>query len=361
MRENNFTKKNILLFNNLIKIPISQTHKTKFNTSSFPSTSNPSSTNSTIFSSSCSSKISNLSRNELSSSKAFFLKQSPLSLINSSHSQVPTVEVKTQDKQIINEKLYNQLISPSPSNKTFLKHDLLSFIMSPFIDKQVCICDLQLYQYNKLFSPHFTLSLNTNNFILLTAEKASSKCSLSYIYEIYLMYNNNKYKIGWIKSNLKRNVFVIYGKKRNNCLYMGRILYSNCCFFCPFKNKTCQMEVEIPLNNKHHKTNENNNNTILNMHFHEFDSAITSKRSLRVTTRNPMWLDYKNEYVMNFTERVRLASKNNFILTYNENNILQFGKIENKVYALDFMFPLSPYQAFCIGISSIISSWKFIW
>jgi hypothetical protein len=122
------------------------------------------------------------------------------------------------------------------------------------------------------------------------------------------------------------------------------------------------MEVEIPLNNKHHKTNENNNNnTILNMHFHEFDGAITSKRSLRVTTRNPMWLDYKNEYVMNFTERVRLASKSNFILTYNENNILQFGKIENKVYALDFMFPLSPYQAFCIGISSIISSWKFIW
>ena len=80
----------------------------------------------------------------------------------------------------------------------------------------------------------------------------------------------------------------------------------------------------------------------------------------------PEWdYEYKT-YKLNFNGRVKKSSKQNFILRYkNENNInnndesineklLQCGKIDDFCFALDFISPLSPFEAFSISISSII-------
>jgi len=79
-------------------------------------------------------------------------------------------------------------------------------------------------------------------------------------------------------------------------------------------------------------------------------------------------------YIMNFNGRVGQSSKKNFQLI-KENNcifiyllkiifllnelvneiILQFGKINEETYIMDFQYPLSIFQAFAICISSLAS------
>ena len=36
-------------------------------------------------------------------------------------------------------------------------------------------------------------------------------------------------------------------------------------------------------------------------------------------------------------------------------NILQCGKIDDNKYALDFIYPLSTFDAFCISITSLVT------
>ena len=77
----------------------------------------------------------------------------------------------------------------------------------------------------------------------------------------------------------------------------------------------------------------------------------------------PEWDYFYKTYKLNFNGRVKQRSKKNFILKYkssNENQIendklLQCGKINDNCYALDFISPLSPFEAFSISITSIIS------
>lgn len=60
-------------------------------------------------------------------------------------------------------------------------------------------------------------------------------------------------------------------------------------------------------------------------------------------------------FVLNFNGRVDKASVKNFQLIDNddENKIyLQFGRIAENEFTLDFQWPFSPTQAFAIALSS---------
>ena len=63
-------------------------------------------------------------------------------------------------------------------------------------------------------------------------------------------------------------------------------------------------------------------------------------------------------FVLNFNGRVDKASVKNFQLIDNddENQIyLQFGRVAENVFTLDFQWPFSPLQAFGIALSSLDS------
>lgn len=59
--------------------------------------------------------------------------------------------------------------------------------------------------------------------------------------------------------------------------------------------------------------------------------------------------------MLNFNKRVEVGSMKNFqLIEYgNEELFLQFGKINESTYAMDFQYPLSPFQAFAICLSSL--------
>lgn len=69
----------------------------------------------------------------------------------------------------------------------------------------------------------------------------------------------------------------------------------------------------------------------------------------------PRWNDQVAAYVLNFMGRVTMASVKNFQLVTPENQdsiVLQFGRIAKDEFTMDFQWPISPFQAFAITLSS---------
>lgn len=69
----------------------------------------------------------------------------------------------------------------------------------------------------------------------------------------------------------------------------------------------------------------------------------------------PKWNDQIGAYVLNFNKRVTQASVKNFQLTSAEDPdtvYLQFGRVDNEIFNIDFRYPMSPFQAFAICLSS---------
>lgn len=72
----------------------------------------------------------------------------------------------------------------------------------------------------------------------------------------------------------------------------------------------------------------------------------------------PRWNEQVGAYVLNFNGRVTMASVKNFQLVDPEEQnvvVLQFGRVGKDEFTMDVQYPMSPYQAFAITLSSFDS------
>ncbi len=79
---------------------------------------------------------------------------------------------------------------------------------------------------------------------------------------------------------------------------------------------------------------------------------------LAIHNKQPVWSDETQAYVLNFHGRVTQASVKNFQLVHNANEdyvVMQFGRISEDLFTLDYNFPLCALQAFAIVLSSFDS------
>ncbi|KAK0582591.1 hypothetical protein LWI29_027377 [Acer saccharum] len=94
---------------------------------------------------------------------------------------------------------------------------------------------------------------------------------------------------------------------------------------------------------------------------------------LGLRNKAPRWHEQLHRCCMNFNGRVTVASVKNFQLVAslenggagqeneNENVILRFGKMGKDVYAMDYQYPISAFQAFALclsGFDTKIGIWK---
>lgn len=81
-----------------------------------------------------------------------------------------------------------------------------------------------------------------------------------------------------------------------------------------------------------------------------------SEQAHHFVNNPPKWSDEHEAFVLDFYDRVEKASVKNFqLVEYADegyNVLLQFGKIDDNLYNLDYQYPFSLMQAFGIALSS---------
>jgi len=79
---------------------------------------------------------------------------------------------------------------------------------------------------------------------------------------------------------------------------------------------------------------------------------------LELHNKTPVWNDETQSYVLNFHGRVTQASVKNFQLVHDDDSeyiVMQFGRVAEDVFTMDFRYPLCALQAFAVALSSFDS------
>ncbi|XP_022238823.1 tubby protein-like [Limulus polyphemus] len=96
----------------------------------------------------------------------------------------------------------------------------------------------------------------------------------------------------------------------------------------------------------------------------ESDSLIERWRNknmenlLDLHNKTPVWNDDTQSYVLNFHGRVTQASVKNFQIVHDNDVdyiVMQFGRVAEDVFTMDYSFPMCALQAFAIALSSFDS------
>ncbi|XP_026065062.1 tubby-related protein 3-like isoform X3 [Carassius auratus] len=85
---------------------------------------------------------------------------------------------------------------------------------------------------------------------------------------------------------------------------------------------------------------------------------LSLENLIELHNKAPVWNDDTQSYVLNFHGRVTQASVKNFQIVH-ENDpeyiVMQFGRVAEDIFTLDFNYPMCALQAFAIGLSSFDS------
>ncbi|XP_062859852.1 tubby protein homolog [Trichomycterus rosablanca] len=74
-----------------------------------------------------------------------------------------------------------------------------------------------------------------------------------------------------------------------------------------------------------------------------------------LVNKSPTWNEQTQSYVLNFHGRVTQASVKNFQIVHPDNEdyiVMQFGRVAEDVFSMDYSFPMCALQAFAITLSS---------
>ncbi|XP_046907601.1 tubby-related protein 1-like isoform X1 [Hypomesus transpacificus] len=76
---------------------------------------------------------------------------------------------------------------------------------------------------------------------------------------------------------------------------------------------------------------------------------------IELHNKTPVWNDDTASYVLNFNGRVTQASVKNFQIVHSKDNsyiVMQFGRVADDTFTLDYKYPMCAVQAFALALSS---------
>nr|XP_057934300.1 tubby-related protein 3 [Doryrhamphus excisus] len=89
-----------------------------------------------------------------------------------------------------------------------------------------------------------------------------------------------------------------------------------------------------------------------------WQSGHSLNNLIELHNKAPVWNDDTQSFVLNFHGRVTQASIKNFQIVHNDDAdyiVMQFGRVAEDIFTLDYNYPLCALQAFAIGLSSFDS------
>ena len=103
----------------------------------------------------------------------------------------------------------------------------------------------------------------------------------------------------------------------------------------------------------------NNNDSMLDCLKQKMEEEVPKsmdERLLRLESKQPAWDETMQRFFLNFNGRVTMASVKNYQLEDANGDVcLQFGRTGKDEFILDVQWPLSPFQAFALALSSFDS------
>ncbi|KAM6895318.1 tubby-related protein 3 isoform 2-T2 [Xenentodon cancila] len=173
--------------------------------------------------------------------------------------------------------------------------------------------------------------------------------------------------IGKLRSNLVGTKFTVYDNGTNPCKNLGTLLEESStrqelaaiCYetnVLGFKGPR-KMTVIIPGMNMNFERvpvrPPNEQESLLSRwQNHSLENLI------ELHNKAPVWNDDTQSYVLNFHGRVTQASVKNFQIVHDNDPdyiVMQFGRVAEDIFTLDYNYPMCALQAFAIGLSSFDS------
>ncbi|CDQ75487.1 unnamed protein product [Oncorhynchus mykiss] len=173
--------------------------------------------------------------------------------------------------------------------------------------------------------------------------------------------------MGKLRSNLMGTKFTVYDQGTNPCKNPGALLEESntrqelaaICYetnVLGFKGPR-KMTVIIPGMNMNFervpvRPNCEQDSLLSKWQNHSLENLI------ELHNKAPVWNDDTQSYVLNFHGRVTQASVKNFQIVHDNNPdyiVMQFGRVAEDVFTLDYNYPMCALQAFAIGLSSFDS------
>uniref|UniRef100_A0A671L8Q7 Si:dkey-220f10.4 n=1 Tax=Sinocyclocheilus anshuiensis TaxID=1608454 RepID=A0A671L8Q7_9TELE len=202
--------------------------------------------------------------------------------------------------------------------------------------------------------------------VFLMAGRKRKKCKTSnYLISIDptdLSRDTDSY-IGKLRSNVLGTKFTVYDNgenpERNPFIKETDTLRQELAAICYEKNVLGfkgprKMTVIIP------GMHENDERVVIRPKS-ELESLLTryengNKENLvTLVNKSPSWNEQTQSYVLNFHGRVTQASVKNFQIVHPDNVdyiVMQFGRVAEDVFSMDYSFPMCALQAFAITLSS---------
>ena len=292
----------------------------------------------------------------------FNVKKIPLPLFDNDENSNNKIDNIKEEKTISNENITNS------SEREITINKLITCFEYKIINKT----DINLFKlinsyiFRNIISDNliqnFLFTSIPENYTLQTNIKIKRKCLLSlnnnnnnifnYDYELELISNNKIFLIGKITKIIKKIKVKIYMTSDNKIFkYLGKIesnlLRNQFTFYIRNNKKNYKKNMIIK-----YEINILGLSGLRNLNIITYNNALNNK----FKNKKPIWSFQFKKFELDFNKRVRLRNYKNFILENEEKiPVLQCGKIEKNIYALDFQFPFAPIQAFVIGISSLIN------
>jgi hypothetical protein len=227
--------------------------------------------------------------------------------------------------------LKNFVISPVPLNKCLISNVIIN--KHCFLNKKkILYSNNEIKENSKIIDFDFYMELNNNNRLFLLGLICDNITKLKI--KFFITFDKISFKyLGKIESNFLRKDFnVFFGDHKNNYIKIMNIKYS-LNFFEFFHLR--KMNIEI------FKKIENGNEIII-----------------KLKNKMPLWSNKYNLYQLAFNNnnRVKFKNKKNFIIiNENNTNLIECGKKDKNNYSLDFVNPISPFMAFSICVSSLVT------
>ena len=222
----------------------------------------------------------------------------------------------------------------------------------------------------------------TETFLMTSKKRAANKTSN---YLISMGRNDHgkdsKNILGKLRANYFDTEYVMYdnGKNPDDCkqdgtkndggdarVELGAILYAPSVLGAhgPRQITVCISNVDekgksVKVWQPNHKHDDSMLDSLKTMEVEEVSmSSVDKDKNLLIylQSKPPAWDEALQRYFLNFNGRVTMASVKNFQLVDEKGNIcLQFGRRGKDEFILDVQWPLSPFQAFALALSSFDS------